>query len=235
MINYFFISPFCNLIKEFTSTSILDRARKKKIVNYKYYNLFDYSNNPNNRIDDYPYGGGSGMVLSPQPIFSAYDEIQKNHFKNKARVVYPTPDGKKLNLDISKSLANENNIIFICGHYKGIDQRIRDTIVTDEISIGDYVLSGGELPSCVIIDSIVRLIPGVLNSIESAESDSFNDGLLDSDYYTRPDDFNGLKVPEVLMSGNHKEIKKWKEKRKLEKTRLKRIDLYNNYLKNKKQ
>ena len=230
-----FISPFCDLIKEFTSVSILDRARKKEIVEYRYYNLFDFSDDPNSRIDDYPYGGGDGMILKPQPIFRAFDEIKKKSPREDFRVVYPTPDGKKLDLNLSKELAFSDNMIFICGHYKGIDQRVRDTIVTDEISIGDYILTGGELPSCVVIDSVVRLIPGVLNSIGSANTDSFNDGLLDADYYTRPEVFNGLKVPEVLVSGNHKEIKKWRDKRKLEKTELRRLDLYNNYIENKKK
>lgn len=230
-----FISPFCNLIKCFTSVSILDRAEKKKIVKYEYYNLFDFSDDSNNRIDDYPYGGGDGMVLRANPIFNAFDKIKNNRSKKKFRVIYPTPDGEKLDLNLSKKLALEDNIVFICGHYKGIDQRVRDTIVTDEISIGDYILTGGELPSCIIIDSIVRLIPGVLNTIESAETDSFNDGLLDTDYYTRPDTIRGLKVPEVLVSGNHKEIKKWREERKVEKTKLKRSDLYINYIKNKKK
>ena len=230
-----FISPFCDLIKNFTSVSILDKAEKKKIVKYEYYNLFDFSDDSNSRIDDSPYGGGDGMVLRAKPIFNAFDKVKKNKSKNSFRVIYPTPDGQKLDLNLSKKLALEDNIVFICGHYKGIDQRVRDTIVTDEISIGDYILTGGELPSCIIIDSIVRLIPGVLNSIESAETDSFNDGLLDTDYYTRPDDINGLKVPEVLVSGNHKEIEKWREERKIEKTKLKRSDLYINYIKNKKK
>ena len=230
-----FISPFCDLIKDLTSVSILDRAEKKKIVKYEYYNLFDFSDDSNNRIDDYPYGGGGGMILRAKPIFNAFHKIKDNQSKKNFRVIYPTPDGKKLDLNLSKKLALEDNIVFICGHYKGIDQRVRDTIVTDEISIGDYILTGGELPSCIIIDSMVRLIPGVLNTIESAETDSFNDGLLDTDYYTRPEDINGLKVPEVLISGNHKEIKKWREEKKIEKTKLKRTDLYTNYIKNKKK
>ena len=230
-----FIAPFCDLIREFTSVSILDRAQKKGIVKYNYYSLFNFSDDPNGRIDDYPYGGGDGMVIKPQPIFSAFNEAIKNFGSKDTRVIYPTPDGKKLDLNVSKELASVNNMIFICGHYKGIDQRVRDTIVTDEISIGDYILTGGELPSCVIVDSVVRLIPGVLNSIRSAETDSFNDGLLDTDYYTRPESFKGLKVPEVLISGNHKEISKWREKKKLEKTKLKRLDLYNKYIENKEK
>ena len=140
-----------------------------------------------------------------------------------------------LSTKIAKNLASEDNLIFICGHYKGIDQRIRDDIVTDEISIGDYILTGGELPACVIADSIIRLIPGVLNSIESAKTDSFYDGLLDSPYYTRPEKYNGLRVPDILMSGNHKKIKEWKKNKREEKTKLKRPDLYDKYIKGKNQ
>ena len=230
-----FISPFCDLIKQFTSVSILDRAQKKKIVKYEYYNLFDYSDDPNGRIDDYPYGGGDGMVIKPQPIFSAFDELKDNLSSADLRVIYPTPDGKRLDLNLSKKIAHAENLVFICGHYKGIDQRVRDNIVTDEISIGDYIVTGGELPACIIIDSIVRLIPGVLNSIKSAETDSFNDGLLDTDYYTRPEIYRGLEVPKVLVSGNHKEIQKWRDSKKLEKTKNNRLDLYNKYIQNKKK
>ena len=230
-----FISPFCDLIKQFTSVSILDRAQKKKIVKYEYYNLFDYSDDPNGRIDDYPYGGGDGMVIKPQPIFSAFDELKNNLSSADLRVIYPTPDGKRLDLNLSKKIAHAENLVFICGHYKGIDQRVRDNIVTDEISIGDYIVTGGELPACIIIDSIVRLIPGVLNSIKSAETDSFNDGLLDTDYYTRPEIYRGLEVPKVLVSGNHKEIQKWRDSKKLEKTKNNRLDLYNKYIQNKKK
>ncbi len=230
-----FISPFCDLIKQFTSVSILDRAQKKKIVRYEHYNLFDYSDDPNGRIDDYPYGGGDGMVIKPQPIFSAFDKVKDNLSSGDLRVIYPTPDGKKLDLNLSKKIASAENLVFICGHYKGIDQRVRDSIVTDEISIGDYILTGGELPSCIIVDSIVRLIPGVLNSIKSAETDSFNDGLLDTDYYTRPEIYRGLEVPKVLVSGNHKEIQKWRDSKKLKKTKNNRLDLYNKYIENKKK
>ena len=230
-----YISPFCDLLKKFTSVSILDRAKKKGIVGYDFLDLFSFSDDLNNRIDDSPYGGGSGMLLKAQPIFSAYDRIIKESGinNNDCRVIYPTPDGEILSTDISKDLAKENNLIFICGHYKGIDQRIRDEIVTDEISIGDYILTGGELPTCIITDSIVRLIPGVINSIESAKTDSFYDGLLDCPHYTRPEEYNSLSVPEVLISGNHKKIEEWKNKERIKKTKLKRPDLYKKYIKSK--
>ena len=233
MKNISFISPFCDLLKSLTSTSILDRARKKGIVKYNYLDLFSYSDDPHNRIDDYPYGGGEGMILQPQPIFSAYDSIIDK--AKKTRVIYPTPDGEKLSMKLSLDLSKEDNIIFICGHYKGIDQRVRDELVTDEISIGDYILTGGELPACVITDSIVRLIPGVINNIESAKTDSFYEDLLDNAHYTRPDVFRDLKVPDILLSGNHKEIEKWKLNSRIDKTKTRRKDLYKKYLKNNNQ
>ena len=233
MKNISFISPFCDLLKNLTSTSILDRASKKGIVNYNYLDLFSYSDDPHKRIDDYPYGGGEGMILQAQPIFSAYESIVGN-VENR-RVIYPTPDGEKLSMKLSLDLSKEKEIIFICGHYKGIDQRVRDKLVTDEISIGDYILTGGELPACVITDSIVRLIPGVINNIESAKTDSFYEDLLDNAHYTRPDVFRNMKVPDVLLSGNHKEIEKWKLNNRIDKTKNRRDDLYKRYLKNKNE
>ena len=227
-----YISPFCELIRTFTSSSILDKAKQKEIVNYEFLDLFSYSDDLNSRIDDSPYGGGGGMLLKAQPIISAYEKIVNESNSDNYRVIYPTPDGKLLDTKISEELSRENNLIFICGHYKGIDQRIRDKIVTDEISIGDYVLTGGELPACIITDSIVRLIPGVLNNIESAKTDSFYDGLLDCPYYTRPEEFIGLHVPEVLMSGNHTKIEEWKNRERIKKTKKIRPDLYKKFIKN---
>ena len=230
MKNISFISPFCDLLKALTSTSILDRAKKKEIVNYNFLDLFSFSDDIHRRIDDYPFGGGDGMILQAQPIFSAFESITK--IGDKPRVVFPTPDGKKLDMKLSLDLSEAEDIIFICGHYKGVDQRVRDELVTDEVSIGDYILTGGELPACVITDTIVRLIPGVINNINSAKTDSFYGDLLDHAHYTRPDVFRDLKVPDVLLSGNHKEIDKWKLKNRIEKTKIRRLDLYKKYLKN---
>ena len=231
--NIVFISPFPNLLKAFNSESILHRAEQKRIVSYNYINLFECSNLSQKSIDDYPYGGGSGMILRPEPIFNAYNKAVEITGKKNLRVLFPTPDGKVLNQSVSSDLSKTKNLIFICGHYKNIDQRIRDTLVTDEISIGDYVLTGGELPACVILDSIVRLMPGVLGNIDSAHSDSFSDGLLDCPYYTRPEIYNDITVPEVLTSGDHKKIKEWRLKKREEKTKLKRPDLYDIYSKKK--
>ena len=180
------------------SESILSRAEKKGLVKYNIKNLFDFTDTSQSRIDDYPFGGSSGMVLKPEPIFRAYDSIAREIKKNSSlRVVFPSPDGKLLHHELSEDLIHSDNLIFISGHYKGIDQRIRDELVTDEISIGDYVLTGGELPSMVILDTVVRLIPGVLNNYESAKTDSFSTSLLDCPYYTRPEEFRNLKVPSV--------------------------------------
>ena len=230
MKNISFISPFCDLLKALTSTSILDIAKKKEIVNYDFLDLFSFSEDIHRRIDDYPFGGGDGMILQAQPIFSAFESIAK--ISDKPRVIFPTPDGKKLDMKLSLDLSEAEDIIFICGHYKGVDQRVRDELVTDEVSIGDYILTGGELPACVITDTIVRLIPGVINNINSAKTDSFYGDLLDHAHYTRPDVFRDLKVPDVLLSGNHKEIDKWKLKNRIEKTKIRRLDLYKKYLKN---
>ena len=165
------------MINSILNESILSRSASKGIVKYNIYNLFDYADEPHNKIDDYPFGGGDGMILQAQPIFSAFESITK--ISDKPRVVFPTPDGKKLDMKLSLDLSEAEDIIFICGHYKGVDQRVRDELVTDEVSIGDYILTGGELPACVITDTIVRLIPGVINNINSAKTDSFYGDLLD--------------------------------------------------------
>tara|TARA_B100000945_G_scaffold107337_1_gene85055 strand:- start:139 stop:816 length:678 start_codon:yes stop_codon:yes gene_type:complete len=214
------------------SESILGRAEKKGLVKYWLKNLFDFADLPHSRIDDYPFGGSSGMVLKPEPIFKAYDEIvdEIKDAKN-LRVVFPTPDGRMLNHSLSQDLSCAKNLIFISGHYKGIDQRVRDELVTDEISIGDYVLTGGELPSLVILDTVIRLMPEVLNNYESAKTDSFSSELLDCPYYTRPEEFRKFKVPSVLLSGNHKNIDEWKKKESEHKTRVRRPDLWKKYKK----
>jgi len=221
-----FISPFDNIAQVAFNESILGRAKKKGIVHYHIYNLYEYADPPHQKIDDAPFGGGFGMILKPEPIFRIIDKIKGNDSKRGTiRVLFPTPDGKILNQNISNELSKEERLVFISGHYKGIDQRVRDELVTDEISIGDYVLTGGDLPSLVIIDTIVRLIPGVIGKIESAKSDSFSNPLLDYPHYTRPEQYRGLNVPKILLSGNHKNIDKWRKDKRLEKTKIHRPDL----------
>ena len=227
MLNINIITPFPAMFDIILNESILLKAKQKQIVSYNIFNLFDYLDHSSKRIDDYPFGGGEGMLLKPEPIFNA---LEKNKLNNKAmRVIFPTPDGKVFNHNIAKELSNESSLTFICGHYKGIDQRIRDNYITDELSIGDFVLTSGELPSMLMIDSIVRLRDGVLNNYESAKKDSFYNLLLDGPHYTRPRNFNGIKVPEVLFSGNHQEIEKWFLNKREEKTKKLRKDLWDNY------
>tara|TARA_Y100001960_G_C14659097_1_gene819848 strand:- start:168 stop:875 length:708 start_codon:yes stop_codon:yes gene_type:complete len=228
----YILTPFPKMVHTIISESILGRSEKKNKVNFNVINLFDFADSPHKRIDDYPFGGGAGMILKPEPIFRAYDKIVSNSINSSmVKVIFPTPDGEILNHKKALDLVDTQNLIFICGHYKGIDQRIRNELVTDEISIGDYVITGGELASMVILDAVVRLIPGVLNSYESAETDSFSEQLLDCPYYTRPEVYRGLKTPEILLSGNHKKIEDWKKNKKIKKTKDRRPDLWSNYKK----
>ena len=187
------------MVKAVVSESILDRSEKKGLLQFHIKNLFDFADSPHQRIDDYPFGGGEGMILKPEPLSQAIEEIFSIYGTTDFEIVFPTPDGKKLNQNESIKLTKNKKIIFICGHYKGIDQRIRNKYVTKEISIGDYVLTGGELPALIIVDSIVRLIPGVINNIKSAKTDSFSNNLLDSPNYTRPEEFMDLIVPKNVL------------------------------------
>jgi tRNA (guanine37-N1)-methyltransferase len=225
------LTPFPKMTDAIIHESILGRAEKKEVVKYEIHNLFDFADSPHYRIDDYPFGGSSGMVMKPEPVFRAFEKVKENlDYKKTIRVIYPTPDGKVLNQKISEELATESQLVFINGHYKGIDQRIRDNLVTDEISIGDYILTGGELASMVILDSIVRLIPSVLNSKESADTDSFSHPLLDGPYYTRPEVYEGMETPKILLSGHHQKVREWMMKKREEKTRERRPDLWKKYI-----
>jgi tRNA (guanine37-N1)-methyltransferase len=224
MLKIYIITPFPDIVKPILGQSMLKKAVDREKVEYNIIDLYDYVKDQD-RIDDYPFGGGKGMILKAEPIFKAYSSIDKKI----NRVIFPSPDGELFNHKLSVDFSKEKSLVFICGHYKGIDQRIRDSIVTDEISIGDYVLTNGELSSLVMIDSIVRLVPGVLNHYESAEEDSFFNDLLDGPHYTRPRNFDGLKVPEVLLSGDHQKIKKWFLEKRIDKTSKRRLDLFKKY------
>ncbi len=204
--------------------SIIGRARNSKKVDIVVHDLRLYSTDKHHKIDDYPFGGGAGLVMTPQPVFDCIESLKRERTYD--AVIFPTPDAEVLDQKTVNRLSLLANIIILCGHYKGIDQRIRDELVTHEISIGDYVLSGGELPAMVLIDSMVRLLPGVIGDAESALDDSFQDGLLSAPVYTRPANFRGAKVPEILASGNHEKIRLWRDKKALELTRKKRPDLY---------
>ncbi|SKC87084.1 tRNA (guanosine(37)-N1)-methyltransferase TrmD [Maledivibacter halophilus] len=217
------LTLFPEMFNSIMGESIIGRARNKGIIKINPINIRDFSKNKHNRVDDYPYGGGSGMVLMNQPLFDALKSITQN--RKNSRIVYLTPKGKTYNQKIAKVLSNEENLVLLCGHYEGIDQRIIDEWVTDEISIGDYVLTGGELPAMVLIDSIARLIPGVLGKSESFIDESFYSGLLEYPHYTRPSNYKGRKVPEILLSGNHKLIDEWRTKESIRITIERRPDL----------
>jgi tRNA (guanine37-N1)-methyltransferase len=207
--------------------SILKKAQEKDAVNFNVVNFRDYTDNKHSNVDDYPYGGGAGMVLKPQPIFDCVTEISKN--SESPRIILTCPQGEKFTQKKAEELACESHLIFICGHYEGYDERIRQHLVTDELSIGDYVLTGGELAAMVMIDSVVRLLPDVLGNVHSHQEDSYSTGLLEHPHYTRPADFRGYKVPDVLMSGNHKNINEWREKESLRRTFHRRPDLLSEF------
>jgi len=207
------------------SHSILKRAQSKGHVVINLHNIRDWSVNKHKTVDDYPYGGGAGMVMMIEPVVRCIEELKSA--RSYDEIIYLSPDGVMLNQSVANQLSIKQNLLILCGHYKGIDERIRTHFITREISVGDYVLSGGELAAMILTDAIVRIIPGVLNDETSALSDSFQDDLLSPPVYTRPSDFRGLKVPDILLSGNDKEIAKWRYEKSVERTRQRRPDLYN--------
>ena len=204
--------------------SILKKAAELNAVAYNVVNFRDYADNKHQTVDDYPYGGGAGMVLKPQPIFDAVGDL-RSKANSEPRVILLCPQGERYTQKKAEELASVNHLIFVCGHYEGYDERIREHVVTDEISIGDFVLTGGELGAMVVIDSVVRLLPDVLGNEESHQQDSFSTGLLEHPHYTRPADFRGMKVPDILISGNHRLIDEWRMKESLRRTVLRRPDL----------
>ena len=222
----FIITPFPKTIDVLIENNIINQGKKKNLLNIEVVNLRDFSDNKYKKIDDEPYGGGSGMVMMCKPLFNAIEYcITKS--KKKPKVIYPSPKGKFLSQKMSSNLSKEKSLIFICGHYKGIDERVIEKYVDLEVSIGDFIISNGELSTMIILDSIARLVPGVLNDLNSAMTDSFVDGLLDAPYFTRPDEIDGLKVPKVLLSGDHKAIAKWRNDKRFEVTKDRRPDLLN--------
>lgn len=205
--------------------SILKRAQEKGLAEINLFNIRDYTTDKHHRVDDYQYGGGSGMVMMIEPISRCIDDLKsKNHYDE---IIYLTPDGIQYNQKIANHLSGMQSIMLLCGHYKGIDERIREKYITKEISVGDYVLSGGEIAAAVLADSIIRLIPGVLNDETSALSDSFQNDLLSPPVYTRPSDFDGMKVPDILLSGNDKKIEEWRMDQAIQRTKDRRPDILN--------
>lgn len=236
--HFHILTLFPEMVLNGLNTSITGRAVKNGHISVDAVNIRDFAENKHNQVDDYPYGGGAGMVMQPGPVYRAYEHVKNEIEKRKEndnldsdaevkkpRVVYMTPQGKVFNQKIAEELAKEEDLLLLCGHYEGIDERVLEMIVTDNISIGDYVLTGGELPAMVVIDTISRLVPGVLNNDVSAEFETFHDNLLEYPQYTRPEEFMGKKVPEVLLSGHHKNIEAWRLEQSIKRTKERRPDL----------
>lgn len=226
MMNIQVLSLFPDMFDGVFNASIMKKAQDKGAVTFDVTDFRSFSNNKHNQVDDYPYGGGAGMVLKPEPLFNAVEALQAQG--KKPRIILMCPQGERYSQKKAEELALEEDLIFLCGHYEGYDERIREHLVTDEISIGDFVLTGGELAAMTIIDSVVRLLPGVLGQEASHINDSFSTGLLEHPHYTRPADFRGMKVPDVLMSGNHAKIAEWREEQSLKRTFERRPDLLQN-------
>jgi tRNA (guanine37-N1)-methyltransferase len=221
------LSLFPDMFSGVFGQSILKKAQEKSAVQFHVLDFREFATNKHRNVDDYPYGGGAGMVLTPQPLFDAVETLTKET-SEEPRIILLCPQGERFSQRKAEELAKEKHLIFLCGHYEGYDERIRKHLVTDEISIGDYVLTGGELGAMVVIDAVTRLLPGVLGKEESHLQDSFSTGLLEHPQYTRPADFRGMKVPDVLMSGNHKNIEEWRKKESLKRTYERRPDLLEN-------
>jgi len=230
MIRIDIVTAFPDLLSSPLNESMLKKARERKVVEVVVHDLRDYTHDRHRTVDDVPYGGGAGMVLKPEPIFECVEKLSSvedpvSGKRSYDDVILMTADGETFNQSIANELSLKSNLIFICGHYKGVDERIREKLVTREISIGDYVLTSGEIAALVVVDAVIRLMPGALGDSESALSDSFQTGLLDSPQYTRPAEFRGMKVPDVLLSGHHEEVRRWREEKSLERTAKRRPDL----------
>ena len=234
MNRFHILTLFPEMVMDGLNTSIIGRAIDAGLLEINAVNIRDYSTNKHMKVDDYPYGGGAGLVMQPEPVYRAYEDLTKD-MKKKPRVVYLTPQGTTFHQEMAKELAKEEELVFLCGHYEGIDERVLEEIVTDYVSIGDYVLTGGELPAMVMIDSISRLVPGVLHNDDSAGDESFENGLLEYPQYTRPPVFLDKEVPEVLLSGHHENIRKWRYEQSVKRTKERRPDLWEAYEKEMEQ
>ena len=221
------LSLFPEMFEGFLNTSIIKRAIDKEVVDIKIHNFREFTQDKHKHVDDYPYGGGAGMVMQAAPVYRCYQAIDQEYAlkEKKTRVIYLSPQGETFSQKMAQELANEEDLVFLCGHYEGIDERVLEEIVTDYVSIGDYVLTGGELPALVMMDTISRLVPGVLNNDISAQTESFSDDLLEYPQYTRPEEWNGKKVPPVLLSGNHKLLAQWYREQSVIRTAQRRPDL----------
>lgn len=222
--NYHILTLFPDMVMGGLLTSIIGRAAEKGLISIEAIDIRDYSQEKHRHVDDAPYGGGAGMVMQPMPICEAYEDLCSRLGK-RPRVIYTTPQGKVFSQKIAQELSEEEDLVFLCGHYEGVDERALELIATDYLSIGDYVLTGGELPAMVMVDAISRLVPGVLNNDVSAEFESFHGNLLEYPQYTRPEEYRGLRVPEVLLSGHHKNIDRWRREQSILRTAERRPDL----------
>ena len=232
--NFHVLTLFPEMIMNGLETSILGRAAAKRIVSFEAVNIRDYTLERHGKVDDYPYGGGAGMVMQAEPIYRAYEALVEKIGK-KPRVIYMTPQGKTFNQNIAEDLAKEEDLVFLCGHYEGVDERVLEMIATDYLSAGDYVLTGGELPAMMMIDCISRLVPGVLNNNVSAEFETFHDNLLEYPQYTRPEVFMGKKVPDILLSGHHANVEKWRREQSIIRTLKNRPELLEDAVLSKKE
>lgn len=224
--NFHILTLFPDMVRDGLNTSIIGRALAKKILSLEVINIRDFAVNKHNRVDDYTYGGGAGMLMQAEPVYLAYKSIEeKIAGGKKPRGIYLSPQGKTFSQSMAEEFAEEEDLVFLCGHYEGIDERVLEEIVTDYVSIGDYVLTGGELPAMVMIDAVSRLVPGVLHNDTSAEFETFQDNLLEYPQYTRPEEWRGKKVPEVLLSGHHMNIEKWRREQSVIRTAKSRPDL----------
>jgi tRNA (guanine37-N1)-methyltransferase len=223
--NFHVLTLFPEMIEQGINTSITGRAIQKGLLSVDAINIRDFAGNKYGQVDDYPYGGGAGMVMQPEPVYRSFESVVEK-IGYKPRVVYLTPQGRVFNQKMAEDFSKEENIVFLCGHYEGIDERVLEMIVTDNVSIGDYVLTGGELPSMVMMDAISRLVPGVLNNDVSAEFESFHDNLLEYPQYTRPSEFMGKEVPPILLSGNHPKVDEWRREQSIIRTFDRRPDLF---------
>lgn len=222
--NFHVLTLFPDMIMQGLGTSIIGRALEKETISLEAVNIRDYANNKHSKVDDYPYGGGAGMVMQAEPVFGAFQAVSEK-IGRRPRVVYLTPQGKVFDQKMAEELAGEQDLVFLCGHYEGIDERVLEEIVTDYVSIGDYVLTGGELPAMVMIDAISRMVPGVLSNEESAQFESFQDNLLEYPQYSRPEVWRGKSVPPVLLSGHHANVEKWRREQSVLRTAQRRPDL----------
>ena len=220
------VTAFPNMVTPVFEESILKRAKEKGAVSFHVWDLRAFTTDKHKTVDDYPYGGGPGMILKPEPIFKAVNAIQGETSTEAPRIILMTPQGERFSQQKARDYAAEDHLVFLCGHYRGVDERVVEALVTDEISIGDYILTGGELAACVVVDAVVRLLPGVLGDFDSAEGDSFQNDRLDHPHYTRPEVFRDMQVPEVLLSGHHARVEAWRKEQSDKRTRERRPDLF---------